>query len=126
MIAFRKAHAAFCPFNFYSSTQLAWWTLAGTTPDASYFNSGSNHTIAYQFNGSALDDSYSSLYVAYNGWSGEINFILPSPSKLMTWYRVTDTCARAEGPNQVRPPAQRSLLADKALAFAHAVADCCC
>jgi isoamylase len=104
MIAFRKVHAALRPLNFYSSAQLAWWTPAGTTPDATYFNSGSNHAIAYQFNGSALGDSYSSIYVAYNGWSGNVNFVLPSPNKGANWYRVTDTCGWAEGPKQVRAP----------------------
>jgi isoamylase len=42
--------------------------------------------------------------VAYNGWSGNVNFILPSPNKGTVWYRVTDTCGWAEGPNQVRTP----------------------
>ena len=104
MIAFRKAHAALRPLNFYSSAQLVWWTPASTTPDASYFNNGINHAIAYQFNGSALGDSYSSIYVAYNAWSGNVNFTLPSPGVGMSWYRVTDTCSWAEGPNQVRGP----------------------
>jgi isoamylase len=104
MIAFRKAHAALRPLNFYSSAQLAWWTPAGTTPDATYFNNGINHAIAYQFSGSALGDSYSSIYVAYNAWSGKVNFTLPSPSTGTSWYRVTDTCSWAEGPNQVRAP----------------------
>jgi isoamylase len=104
MIAFRKAHAALRPLNFYSSAQLLWWTPGGTTPDASYFNSSSNHAIAWQFNGSALGDSYSSIYVAYNAWSGEVNFTLPSPSPGTEWYRVTDTCGWAEGANQVSKP----------------------
>ena len=104
MIAFRKAHTALRPLNFYSSAQLAWWTPAGTTPDASYFNNGTNHAIAYQFNGSALGDSYSSIYVAYNGWSDSVNFTLPSPGEGTNWYRVTDTCSWAEGPDQVRTP----------------------
>jgi isoamylase len=104
MIAFRKAHAALRPVNFYSSAQLAWWTPAGTTPDATYFNSGSNHSIAYQFNGSTFGDSYSSIYVAYNGWSANVSFTLPSPGQGKNWYRVTDTCGWAEGPNQVRAP----------------------
>jgi len=104
MIAFRKAHAALRPLNFYSSVQLTWWTPAGTTPDVTYFNNGSDHAIAYQFNGSALGDSYSSIYVAYNGWSEKVNFTLPSPSSGANWYRVTDTCGWAEGPNQVRTP----------------------
>ena len=104
IISFRKIHAALRPLNFYSSDQLAWWTPDGATPDTTYFNSGSNHAIAYQFNGSALGDRYSSLYVAYNGWSDNVNFTLPSPGNGMNWYRVTDTCSWAEGPNQVRMP----------------------
>jgi isoamylase len=104
MIAFRKAHAALRPVNFYSATELVWWTPAGTMQDASYFNNGSNHAIAFQFDGTALGDGYSSIYVAYNGWSGVVNFTLPSPGNSYNWYRVTDTCSWAEGPAQVRLP----------------------
>ena len=104
VLAFRKAHAALRPLNFYTSAQLVWWTPAGTTPDPGYFDNGNNHAIAYQFNGSALGDSYSSIYVAYNGWQSQVNFTLPSPGSGMNWYRVTDTCGWAEGPNQVRAP----------------------
>ena len=104
MIAFRKAHAALRPLTFYSTAQLSWWTPAGTTADATYFNSGSNHAIAYQLYGAALGDSYSSIYVGYNGWSGNVNFILPPPGNGTSWYRATDTCTWAEGPNQVRTP----------------------
>jgi glycogen operon protein len=104
MIAFRKAHTALRPLNFYTTAQLAWWTPAGTTPDAGYFNNGSNHAIAYQLNGSALGDSYSSIYVAYNGWQSNVDFTLPSAGNGTNWYRVTDTCGWAEGANQVRTP----------------------
>jgi len=104
MIAFRKAHIALRPLYFYSSTQLLWWTPAGATPDANYFKSGSNHSIAWQFNGSPLNDSAASIYVAYNGWSADVNFTLPAPGTGLNWYRVTDTCGWAEGPNQVRTP----------------------
>jgi isoamylase len=44
------------------------------------------------------------LYVAYNGWSGSVNFTLPPPAAGTNWYRVTDTCSWAEGPGQVRSP----------------------
>jgi isoamylase len=33
-----------------------------------------------------------------------VNFTLPSPGNGTSWYRVTDTCRWAEGPNQVRTP----------------------
>ena len=104
MIAFRQAHAALRPLTFYSSDQLAWWTPAGTTPDAGYFNDGSNHALAYQFNGPVLGDTAPSIYVAYNGWSGNVNFTLPPPPQGTCWFRVTDTCGWAEGLNQVRAP----------------------
>lgn len=104
MIAFRKAHAALRPANFYSTAQLSWWTPAGTTPDPNYFNDGSNHAIAYQFDGRTLGDVSASIYVAYNGWKEDVSFTLPSPGNGVSWYRVTDTCHWAEGPNQVRAP----------------------
>jgi glycogen operon protein len=98
LIAFRKAHAVLRPTNFYSAAQLAFWTPAGTTPDAGYFNDGNNHAIAWQLNGAG------SLYVAYNGWSDSMNFTLPPPGAGTNWYRVTDTCGWAEGAGQVRSP----------------------
>jgi glycogen operon protein len=101
MIAFRKAHAALRPANFYSIADVSWWTPAGTTPDATYFNSADNHAIAWQLN---------SIYVAYNGWSGNVSFTLPSPENGANWYRVTDTCGWAEGPNQVRAPGAEDLI----------------
>jgi glycogen operon protein len=110
MIAFRKAHAALRPLNFYTSAQLSWWTPAGMAPDAAYFNSPDNHAIAYQLNGGALGDAYASIYVAYNGWSQNVNFTLPSPGNGLRWYRVTDTCGWAEGAQQVRAPGAEDLL----------------
>jgi glycogen operon protein len=40
-----------------------------------------------------------------------VNFILPSPSASTNWYRVTDTCSWAEGPNQVRAPGAEDSIA---------------
>ena len=102
MIAFRKAHAALRPAEFYTGSQLMWWTPAGVRADAGYFESGVNHAIAYQFNGPALGDSAASIYVGYNGWSGEVGFTLPPAPGGRKWFRVTDTCGWAEGPGQVR------------------------
>jgi isoamylase len=115
MIAFRRAHAALRPQEFYSSGQLSWWTPAGTEADAAYFNGGSNHAIACQLAGDALGDSYSSIYVAYNGSSGPVTFTLPFAGT--NWYRVTDTCSWAEGPNQVRQPGSEDLVGGQGTAY---------
>ncbi|HEY6341701.1 MAG TPA: isoamylase [Bryobacteraceae bacterium] len=117
MIAFRKAHAALRPLNFYSSSQLAWWTPAGTPADAGYFDNGNNHAIAYQFNSGVLNDSSPFLYVAYNGWQNTVNFTLPSPGNGTSWYRVVDTCAWAEGSNQVRPPGSEDLIGGQGVVY---------
>ncbi len=110
MIAFRNAHPALRPVTWYSGSQLSWYTPAGTTPDSTYWNSTSNHDLAYVLNGSAFGDSASSIYVGYNGWSSAVNFTLPSPGTGKNWYRVTDTCGWAEGPNQVNAPGSEAFI----------------
>ncbi len=117
LIAFRKAHAALRPSSFYSSAQLAWWTPAGAAADWTYFTNGTNHAIAYQFNGGLLSDSSPSIYVAYNGWTGDVNFTLPSPGAGVNWYRVTDTCGWAEGANQVRAPGAEDFIGAQGVVY---------
>lgn len=112
LIAFRKAHPSLRPSNFYSSVdnngnvmeQLRWFKPDGYQADASYFNSSSNHAIAWRIDGSEFGDSASAIYVAYNGWSGNVNFNLPWPGNGKQWYRVTDTATWNDGPNMVRQP----------------------
>ena len=110
MIAFRKAHPALRPLTWYTAAQLAWYTPAGITPDSTYWSSSSNYALAYAVNGSSLGDSTASIYVAYNGWSGAVNFSLPAPGTNLNWYRVTDTCAWAEGSGQVSVPGSEALI----------------
>jgi glycogen operon protein len=112
MIAFRKAHPALRPSNFYASTdtngnvmeQLRWFKPDGQVPDGAYWNDANNHAIAYRIDGTELGDSASAIYVAYNGWSGSVNFTLPWPGAGKSWYRVADTSGWNEGPNQCAAP----------------------
>jgi isoamylase len=97
-IAFRLAHPALRPATWYNSSQVVWYEPSGVVADSSYWNNTSNYAIAYTINGSSLGDS-NSMYIAYNGWSGSINFTLPSPPTGTNWYRVTDTCNWNDGPN---------------------------
>lgn len=110
MVAFRKAHPALRPLNYYAATdtnsnvmeQLRWFQPSGAVADANYFNNAGNHAIAYRIDGTEFSDPNSAIYVAYNGWSGQVNFTLPWPGTNKYWYRVTDTCNWAEGANQVK------------------------
>ena len=118
MIAFRKAHPALRPLNFYSGSdtngnvmeQLRWFKPDGGVADTAYFNSSSNHAIAWRIDGSEFGGTGNPIYVAYNGWSGQVNFTLPWPGAGKQWYRVTDTTNWNEGPNTVALPGSEALI----------------
>ncbi|MBO4209846.1 glycogen debranching protein, partial [Micromonospora echinofusca] len=112
LAAFRRAHPALRPVDFYRDTdgngnglpQLSWHTPAGTAPDAGYWGNAGNHALAWRIDGTEFGDPAAALYVGYNGWSGDVNFVLPAPPAGKQWYRVTDTSNWAEGANQVAAP----------------------
>jgi len=118
MIAFRKAHPALRPSNFYSGVdnngnvmeQLRWFKPDGQQADSAYFGNSANHAIAWRIDGSEFGDPASAIYVAYNGWSGNVNFVLPWPGNGKQWYRVTDTATWNEGPNTVMQPGSETLI----------------
>lgn len=118
LIAFRKAHPALRPANFYSGVdnngnvmeQLRWFKPNGTQADTAYFNDANNHAIAWRIDGSEFGDGASALYIAYNGWSGSVNFTLPWPGTGKQWYRVTDTATWNEGANTVVTPGSETLI----------------
>ena len=118
MIAFRKAHPALRPANFYSSAdnngnvmeQLRWFKPDGGVADATYFNNADNHAIAWRIDGTEFGDTASAIYVAHNAWSAQVNFTLPWPGSGKNWYRVTDTCPWAEGAAQVATPGSEALV----------------
>ena len=118
LIAFRKAHPALRPANFYSGVdtngnvmeQLRWFKPDGAQADTAYFTNAGNHAIAWRIDGSEFGDPASAIYVAYNGWSGNVNFTLPWPGAGKQWYRVTDTATWNEGPNTVVTPGTEAFI----------------
>ena len=112
LIAFRKAHPALRPAGFYSAAdgngnvmeQFRWFRPDGQVPDGFYWTNPDNHALAWRVDGSEFGDLASAIYVAYNGWSGDVTFTLPWPGSGKAWYRVTDTSSWAEGPDQVASP----------------------
>ncbi len=117
LIAFREAHPALRRKDFYSGSdgngngmdQLDWFTPAGSAPDSAYWSNVDNHALAWRLDGTELGDPSSAMYIGYNGWSGNVDFTLPSPGTGKQWYRVTDT-STAEGPDQVAAPGSESLV----------------
>jgi isoamylase len=125
LIAFRKAHPALRPANFYAGNdnngnvmeQLRWFKPDGAQADAAYFNSTSNHALAWRIDGSEFGDPASAIYVAYNGWSGQVNFSLPWPGNGKQWYRVTDTASWNEGPNTVAAPGAEAFIGGEGTSY---------
>ncbi|HWK90195.1 MAG TPA: alpha-amylase family glycosyl hydrolase, partial [Longimicrobium sp.] len=118
LIAFRKAHPALRPANFFSGSdtngnvmeQLRWFRPDGTLADSAYMTNASNHALAWRIDGTEFGDPAAAIYVAYNGWSSAVNFTLPWPFAGKSWYRVTDTCNWAEGSGQVASPGSETLI----------------
>ena len=125
LIAFRNTHPALRPQTWYSASdnnsngmvQLQWYTPAGTVADADYWGNANNHSIAWQIDGTELGDPASAIYVAFNGWSGDVNYTLPSPGTGKGWYRVTDTCNWAEGPDNVSMPGAESWIGEAGASY---------
>lgn len=110
MMEFRSAHPALRPADFYSSSELHWYTAEGTAPTAGWWASADQHSMAWTLDGTAFQDPAAQMYVAWNGWSDLVNFSLPTPPAGKAWFRVVDTCPWAEGPNQVRAPGHEDSL----------------
>lgn len=108
-IAFRKAHPALRPATWYTSSEVEWWEPSGVQATSSYWNAGTNYSIAYTINGADFGDT-NSMYIAYNGWSGSVTFTLPPPPTGTNWYRVTDTCNWNDGPNTWVTPGNETLI----------------
>lgn len=73
-------------------------------------NNPINHAIAWQIDGTEFGDRASAIYIAYNGWSDSVSFTLPWPGSGKNWYRTTDTCNWADGPDTVAIPGTESLI----------------
>jgi glycogen operon protein len=78
---------------------------------------GANHSLAFRIDGTEFGDTASAIYVAYNGWSGAVNFSLPWPGTGKQWYRVTDTCPWAEGASQVASPGSETLIGGEGYSY---------
>ncbi|WP_191838017.1 glycogen debranching protein [Catellatospora chokoriensis] len=125
LAAFRKAHPALRPVNFYTAAdgngnglgQLEWFTPAGVAPDGAYWGNANNHALAWRIDGTEFGDSASALYTAYNGWSGDVVFTLPAPPAGKQWHRVTDTAAWAEGASQVAAPGAEAVIGGTGTAY---------
>lgn len=125
LIAFRKAHPALRPADQYSGVdnngnvmeQLRWFMPNGQQATSAYFGDPANHALAWRIDGSEFGDTASALYIAYNGWSGDVSFVLPWPGAGKAWYRVMDTATWNEGANAVVAPGAEAYIGGENTAY---------
>jgi isoamylase len=112
LLAFRSAHPALRPAEFFKGTDnnsnglkdITWLTDGAGEADGNYMDNSDNHFLAYRIDGSEFGDSFQSIYVAYNGWSGDVTATLPTNLAGKRWYRVSDTAARMESHDNFNAP----------------------
>lgn len=110
VLAFRAAHPALRPEDFYTTAQVQWFKPDGAVADTAYFVNPDNHAIGWMIDGTAFQDPNSRIYLAYNAWSGNVNFTLPSPGDGKAWFRSLDTSLFLEGAgNMVTPGTEEKI-----------------
>lgn len=125
LIQFRKHHPAFRPSEFYrpddtngnGMEQLSWFKPDGNKVDDAYWDNVENYAIAYRIDGTEFSDPTSAIYVAYNGWSGDVDFTLPSAGNNKKWYRVMDSSPWNEGANTVVNPGSEKLVGPEGTSY---------
>jgi glycogen operon protein len=97
--------------------QLRWFKPNGNVADSAYLHDANNHAIAWRIDGTELGDSSSAIYIAYNGWSGSVDFTLPWPGPAKRWYRAMDDATWNEGPNTMASLGSETLIGGQGLTY---------
>jgi glycogen operon protein len=118
LLAFRHAHPALRPEEFFTGRDananglkdITWLRDDGVEADPSYFDDPDKHFLAYRVDGTEGGDPVSSVYVAYNGWSGDVTTRLPTNLPGKKWFRAADTAAWMEEQDNFENPGGEELM----------------
>jgi glycogen operon protein len=103
LVAFRRAHAALRPAAFFDGKDhdgnglpdVAFLDSTGATASAAYMADTNDHFVAWRLDGQEGGDTARSLYVAYNGWTGDIVTTVPAPGASTKWWVSGDSASGA-------------------------------
>jgi glycogen operon protein len=101
LIAFRTAHTALRPAAFLDGQDhngnglpdVGFLDTTAAAASAAYLADTTNHFLAWRLDGSEAGDTARSIYVAYNGWSGDLPATVPSPASATTSWWVSGDSA---------------------------------
>jgi glycogen operon protein len=99
VLAFRAAHPALRPAAFFDGkdhdgnglADIAFHDTTGAVASAAYMGDTSNHFLAWRIDGQEGGDPVRSLYVAWNGWSGDLPATLPATAAGKGWWVAGDS-----------------------------------
>jgi glycogen operon protein len=103
LLQFRRSHPVlWSEDSFYAHA--TWLDHDALELDDAYLNSPDLHFLAFRLDATSIpDETIKSLYVAYNGWTGDIATTLPLAAPGASWYRVLDTASEAPNPGIFEP-----------------------
>ena len=118
LIAFRNAHPALRPADFFKGKDangnglkdITWLRDNGGEAGPDYLDNPDNHFLAYRIDGTEFGDSVQSIYVAYNGWKDSVSATLPANLNGKRWFRVCDTADWMEGQDNFKSPGEEDPL----------------
>jgi glycogen operon protein len=103
LFAFRAAHVALRPAQFFTGTDhngnglpdIEWLDNTGAVASAAYLANTSNHFLAWRIDGTEAGDPAYSLLFVWNGWTAAISMPVPSTAGDGTagWWTVGDSAS---------------------------------
>jgi glycogen operon protein len=101
LIVFRTAHAALRPAAFFDGKDhngnelpdVAFLDTTGAAASAAYLADTNNHFLAWRLDGTEAGDAARSIYVAYNGWSGDLPATIPAAGTGTSWWVSGDSAS---------------------------------
>ena len=120
LIHFRRDHPALRPAEYFAGVDhngnglkdVTWYRDNAAEADGNYLDNPNNHFLGYRIDGTEFSDDAASIYVGYNGWSGDVNINLPANSSGKKWFRVGDTASWMEKDGNTRDPGHEDPLPD--------------
>jgi isoamylase len=129
VIAFRKAHPALRPADYFDGhdhngnglKDITWYrdNANELLPNDAYWwekdenNHYKRHFLAYRIDGTEFHDPSPSIYVGYNGWWQPIMITLPNPLPGRAWFRAGDTADWMEDQGNFKDPGQEDPLVSR-------------
>jgi glycogen operon protein len=119
--AFRTGHPALRPPAFWDGKDhdgnglpdVGWLDATGAAATAAYLGNASNHFLAWRVDGQEAGDTVRSIYIAWNGWTGEITASLPAAASGNAWWVAGDSAS-----GKLALPGQEMLLGTATLPVA--------